>query len=458
MHKKPTKLSGLSLDKFQNLIDQGDEIHLQKARLIPFYKPGDEMSLTSIFLSGLKLIKEFRDNILKSINLSRSGKIYVFTEIEFLLFDKKRVDGLILMVRGNKIIDSALLEMKNKNNDINEKQINDYIQIAKEYKISKLITVSNQFVSTPSQSPINIKLPKAVDMFHFSWSYILTIAQLLLFKNAKNIEDEDQIEIMKEVVDYFENTKSGVLGFTQMKPGWSEIVKKINIGTNILLNDNDLEEAITSWIEEERDMSLVLSRELGTLVQSTKKQFKNDFKKRIEFEKRELLKNNYLESSLKIDGVFSDIYVRPHFDRRNIEMGVKLNAPNDRGTKAQLTWVKNQFKTFQKKNPESFEKIKKELKVQIFLKFTKNPILIEIEDLDEIFYSLKNKEIKHFNLVQIKYLGKKFESRKAFVSELENMLVEYYQVIVQHMKKWEKPAPKIKKREEPELNVNNPKP
>ena len=73
-------------------INKGDEINLQAARLIPFYKPGEEMSLTSIFLSALRLIKEFRENISKSINLSRSGKMFVFTEVEFALFDKKRVD------------------------------------------------------------------------------------------------------------------------------------------------------------------------------------------------------------------------------------------------------------------------------------------------------------------------------------------------------------------------------
>ena len=69
------------------------------------------MSLTSIFF-WTKVIKEFRDNILKSINLSRSGKIYVFTEIEFLLFDKKRVDGLILMVEEIKSLISTIRNEK----------------------------------------------------------------------------------------------------------------------------------------------------------------------------------------------------------------------------------------------------------------------------------------------------------------------------------------------------------
>ena len=47
---KPKKLLGLKFTDFQEKVSSGKEIHLQRARLIPFYKPGDEMALTSIFL------------------------------------------------------------------------------------------------------------------------------------------------------------------------------------------------------------------------------------------------------------------------------------------------------------------------------------------------------------------------------------------------------------------------
>ena len=290
-------------------------------------------------------------------------------------------------------------------------------------------------------------------MYHLSWSYLLTVAHLLLFKNEENILDEDQVEIMSEVVRYFEHEKSGVVGYTQMKPGWTDIVNKINVGTNIRLDDESLYDTVASWLEQERDMSLILSRKLWSFVYSVKKQFKNNLNKRIEYEKRFLIKNKHLESVLNIEGIVSNISVKPHFDRRNIEMGVQLDAPLDRGTKAQLTWVKNQFKNLAKRNPESYANIEKELKVEIWLKFFKNPILIGVNELDEIFYSIKDKEIKSFNILQIKYLGKKFESRKGFVQFSENMLVEYYQVVVQYLKKWEKPAPKIVEKKEAQVQV-----
>ncbi len=191
MSKKPTKLIGLSIADFKSLVSKEHEINLQPARLIPLHKPGDEMALSSIFLSALRLIAEFRKNIFQAINLSRSGTIQIFNEVEFLLFDKKRIDGLLLVVRGKIIVDAVLIEVKNKNNVIGEKQILDYVNIAKEYKIPKLLTVSNQFVSFPTQSPIDVKTPKSVTLYHMSWSYLLTIAHILLFENDNNISDQD---------------------------------------------------------------------------------------------------------------------------------------------------------------------------------------------------------------------------------------------------------------------------
>ena len=447
MNKKPTKLIGLPFTDFNNLVSEGKELHLQAARLIPFYKPGDEMALTSIFMSAFRLIKEFRKNISQAIGLTTSGSIHIFTEIEFLLFDKKRIDGLILVVRGKKIVDAVLIEVKNKHNELDEKQINDYAVISKEYGVERLLTISNQFVSFPTQSPINPKIPKNVSLYHISWSYILTIAYILLIDNDTNIEDQDQVEIMNEVVNYLESPKSGVVGFTQMKQGWADVARNMNAGVSLKQNDTSVDETISSWLEEERDMALILSRELGLLVRSGQNRFKKDLTARIIHEKKQLIANKSLESVLQIAGIASDINVQANFGRKNIEMSVTLDAPKDRSLRPQITWLKNQFKLFSKKNPDLFETIEKELMVDINIKFTSKPVRIAYSELENAYEKLGNKEIKSFSIIQVKYLGRKFESRKLFVNAIENMLIQYYQMIVQYLKKWVKPVPKIVKKE-----------
>ena len=239
MSKKLSSLRGMHIDQFMEIIKDKQQLSVRSARLIPLIKPGDEMALTSIFLSAVKLVKEFRDEIFTEVGLSRAGKVYVFTEVSFKELNNEQPDGLIIVVGGGKIKDAALLEMKNKNSVLKEDQVQSYLAVAKKYDIKKFITVSNQFVSSPTQSPLNVKVPKGVDLYHLSWSYILTKAHILLFKDRPNIEDEDQVEIMREVVKYFDHEKSGVNGFTVMKKGWKTVTEKIRTGSAIKKGDPD---------------------------------------------------------------------------------------------------------------------------------------------------------------------------------------------------------------------------
>ncbi len=53
MGANPTKLVGLSIESFEKLISSKKEMHLRPARLIPFYKPDDEMAITSIVVDPI---------------------------------------------------------------------------------------------------------------------------------------------------------------------------------------------------------------------------------------------------------------------------------------------------------------------------------------------------------------------------------------------------------------------
>ena len=315
MEKKLASIIGMTKSDFDQIVLEAKEIKLRSARLIPLIKPGDEMALTSIFLSSLRLIKEFRKDILNAVNLISSGRIYVYTEIEFSQFKENRIDGLIIVVKGGKIKDAALLEMKNKRDELTADQIQRYLEIAKLYNIPKLITVSNQFVSAPTQSPIYIKPPKNVGLYHLSWSYILTMAHILLFENDKNIKDEDQVEIMREVVSYLEHSTSGVSGFSQMKRGWKNVVQQINAGENLKSDDKDVEDTVVSWLQEERDMALILSRRLGLLVRSGESKYKDNLPARLENDTKNLINNKNLFSTLRVEGAVSNIVVNANFDQ-----------------------------------------------------------------------------------------------------------------------------------------------
>jgi hypothetical protein len=437
IQKKLTKLVGLKKTDFDLFVESG-QIKLQQAKLIPTLKTGDEMALTSIFLSTVRLVKEYRDGIFKSIKLSRAGKAYYYTETCFPDISSSRIDGLIIVVIKGIIADAVFFEMKNKNNGIDQKQVEDYLSISKSLKVNKLVTVSNEFVADSTHSPVKAKVPRNISLYHFSWTYLITKGRLLLFKNDLRIQDDDQVEIMSEALHYFESSVSGISGFIQMKAGWKELAECIRAQKALKQSDHFIEEAVLSWYEEEKDMALLLSRKLGVLVKSSSKNkdsLKNDIKK--------VIKDNCINGELIIRNAASDIKLMAEFERRMVSMSVKLTPPLDRGNKAKITWIGKQLENCKKKNDTLFPKLEKELIIEADIKYAKANIKVKLSELDELIELTKDKEIQGFKITLNRGFGAGFSSVKKFIVLIDNMVLEYYEGIVQYVSTWTRPTPKI---------------
>lgn len=436
--KKFTKLVGIKFDEFLMFKDLG-QIQYSEAKLIPLLKTGDEGALTSIILASLRLVKEFRDSVFKEIKLSKSKSIYYLTEVIFNEIDSKsRVDGLVLVVSAGVIKDAAVFEMKNKNNSVDKEQVERYIDLCKKVKIDKLITISNEFVADSTQSPVKAKKPKNFNLYHFSWTYLMTKGQLLLFKNDSNIQDEDQVEIMKEVLCYLESPQSGVNGYLSMKSGWKETVDKISNRIPLKVSDECIEEAVESWYEQEKDMALMFSRKLGVLVKSTgrnKESAKEDI--------RRIIKNQELTGNLSIKNSVSDIKIKLDFEVKTTTMSVKVTPPLDKGTKAKITWIARQLEGVKKKAREDFERLSSGLLLEANIKHAREHIRVPLTDIESLIEATKTKEIQAFNVVYISKFGAGFGSNKKFIALVEKMLLEYYAGIVQYLTNWNRPAPKL---------------
>ena len=328
--------------------------------------------------------------------------------------------------------------MKNKNNIINDAQVETYIKISKCIGVNKLITVSNQFVADSSLSPTNIKVPRNFNLFHFSWTYLLTTGQLLLFKNDNIIEDEDQIEIMREALFYFESKTSGVSGYTRMKPGWKVLSDNIRAQKPLKMSDSYIEDAVLSWHEEEKDMALLMSRKLGVIVKSSPKNkdsLKNEIKK--------LIKENYLTGTLSVKNSVSDIKVKVEFERRSVSMSVKIIPPLDKGTIARISWISKQLENCKKKSELVFTKLSDYIWIEADIKYARTNLKVKLSNLEALKEEAKNNEIQAFHIVIIDGFGASFSSTRKFIELIEIMVLNYYEGIVQHMTNWNRPAPKL---------------
>ena len=437
-NKKPlTKLVGLKKDDFDQFVQSG-QIQVQPARLIPTLKTGDEMALTSIFLSAINLVREYRASIFKELKLSRGGKVFYYTEASFPEISKSRIDGLILIVIKGIITDAVFFEMKNKGIGIDKDQVETYLEISKKLKVGKLVTVSNEFVADPSHSPVKVKPPKSVSLFHFSWTYLITKGQLLLFNNDLNIGDDDQVEIMREALYYFESPLSGTCGYTQMKTGWKDLAENIRAQKPLKETDEYIEDAVHSWYEEEKDMALLLSRKLGVLVKSSSKS-KDNVKKDI----KRIVKENFITGKLSIKDSVSDIKIIVDIERRVISMSISVIPPLDRGCVARITSINKQLENCKRKESSVFRKLEDKIWIETNIKFAQANLKVKLSDLSSLPELTKGKDIQAFHIVLINGLGASFASNKKFIVLIEQMVVDYYEGIVQHMSNWNRPAPKL---------------
>jgi hypothetical protein len=91
-------------------------------------------------------------------------KIVCYTEVTFKTSDKgkkPRPDGLVVISNGPKNW-TALVESKIGNSELTKEQVEEYLDLAKQYGINALITISNQFATTPTHHPVKVGKTKSV--------------------------------------------------------------------------------------------------------------------------------------------------------------------------------------------------------------------------------------------------------------------------------------------------------
>ncbi|MBF9018637.1 MULTISPECIES: hypothetical protein [unclassified Oceanispirochaeta] len=419
---------------------------MRPTRLIPVNTRQSvvEEQHTSVLLSAMRLIKEFREDLFSPIKIKKNGTHLYYTELNFFGDKKNRPDGLIVHVVSKNIVDAILIEVKINGKDIEDEQIERYIEVAKNLGIEKILTISNQFVPDPSQSPVKIhKLPKNFQLFHFSWSYIQTIAQVLIHKNDHNIDDTDQEALMREIIAYLDHDATGVQGFTQMLPGWANTVKAFLQKTTITKDSEDVLQAVTSWQQEEKDMALILSKKLGLLVKVPSKQ---DIHVRYQKDIKNLLDNRILQTRLMIDRIVSPIEIEANFYDRTVSMSVTVESP-DKTTRGKAGWIRKQLEICSLKDSMTWEDIGQDLHINFGIKYAKETFNRKVSDIDDVIDFCnsgdKKKEITGYKVVFLKDLGGRFGSRKDFITIIEKMLIDFYSGIVQYLANPPQPAPKV---------------
>jgi hypothetical protein len=417
----------------------------ERARLFPVLAETSKEGRTlSILLACLENVEEFGRAMLLDIGqrVGQRARIEAFTEVVLsrgATESAHRPDGLIL-VRSGSSQWSALIEAKIGTSELYPEQVEAYLELAKQNGIDAIITISNQFTSLPAQHPLPLSsnAKRKADVFHWSWMYVVTEATLLL--NNEEIADSDQRVILSEMVRFLLHPSAGVKSFDQMPAAWTEVVNLVQAGGAISATADHAREVIGAWHQEVRDLSLVLTRQLGVDVQvKIPRAQAEDPTVRQKADLVRLAEEKTMTIALSVPGAAASIDVCADLQRRSLLVSMRLRAPEDRqSTKARLNWLIRQL------SRADANGIHVRLHWPGRTSHTQHALATLRENPDAASHDRPGSVAHSFEVVLAKDLGGRFAQRRNFISELEQTVPEFYERVGQHLRPWVAPAPKLK--------------
>ncbi|UXX84372.1 hypothetical protein [Roseovarius pelagicus] len=417
----------------------------EAARLFPVLSTtSKEGRTTSIVLACMDKVEEFGAELLGSIGqrVGKRSKLGTFTEIVFK--DEKdnlrdRPDGLIVLTTGSREW-RALVEAKIGNAELCADQIERYRSLAKQNGIDCIITLSNHFATAPTNHPLEDvrKSRSKIPVFHWSWMYVLTTADLLL--SGDDVADIDQQILLNELVRFLTHESAGIKGFDRMPPEWSELNRLVSAGGRIQVKSHEAEVVLDAWHQETRDLSLILSRQTETMVcEKLPRKHLGDPTERKKDEMISLRDSNRLTAILQVPNAASPLEIVVDIARRTIDVGMTLRAPEDKkSSRARVNWLLRQIKV------DPSDEVHVRLNWPGRSEATQFPLKGLIEDPTICEQDKSGLQVLSFHLYIARRLGSKFTQQVNFIKELEEVVPQYYREIGQNLSEWRRPAPKIK--------------
>ena len=429
--------------KTQNLPEK--VIQGEQARLFSVLSTkSKEGRTTATLLACLTLVHELAKVLLSGVGqrLGARAKISSFTEVVFQNQPdgtNDRPDGLMIVSFGKREW-KALIEAKVGAASLQVEQIERYRAIAKDNGIDCVITISNQFATSPDSHPLTeVRRSRSkIPVFHWSWMHILITADLLL--STEVISDNDQKLLLNELHRFLTHESTEVRGFERMPKEWTDLNKLVSSGGVIQASSAEARTVMYAWHQETRNLALVLSRLTETVV--GEKLLRKHQADPLQRQKDELavLKDRFqLGSTLNVDGAAAPVEVVVDLMRRCVDVGMSLRAPEDRKTtKARLNWLLRQIKT------ENLD----DLFVRLHWPRTSEPTQHLISELRENL-SICDEGKHHlvtrsFHVFYSKRLGGRFAQQSNFINDLEEIVPEFYGEVGEHLRAWQRPAPRIR--------------
>jgi hypothetical protein len=411
------------------------------ARLFPVLaETSREKRLTSVLLAALPVLPALAKDLLAGIapTIRKTTEIEAYTEVVFKKggLNADRPDGLLILKTRSRTW-TAIIEAKAGKAELQAPQIEKYLDLAKINKIDAVITISNQFVARPEHSPADIpeKSRRGVGLFHLSWPQVQTSCALLGLEEFDR--DPARAYILENLAAMLSHTKAGVERVTNMGNSWKEVVQAI-ADQNILKQDDPFVlDAIGSWHQKIRDMSLSMSERLSIRVsERMERRHQSDPASRLYEHGMALSQYSTLQAALDIPDYVSPLEIQVDIARKSIFCSVRMKAP------VELTC--GPLRTAWLMDLISSDDSRLQLRAHFPGRkpFRQKSFISLREDLLE-FFAHDNTPPSTFEVILVEELGRRFYGPMTFIQDLDRLVAEFHDLAGQHLRHSQRPQSDI---------------
>ena len=421
--------------------------HWPVARLIPISTASgieaQERKVTSALLAVMSAVDEFGRALLKPLG-APAGKIETFIEVPFKLDARPlRPDGVITVSRGSKTW-SALVETKTGRNPLEPSQIDAYLDLARQLEFNAVISISNQYVTSSSEYPIEIDRRKLrrVDLHHWSWVDVLTEA--IVQEQHRGVSDRDQAYILRELIRYLKDQRSGAVSFGDMGPGWTAVRDGAR-QNHLRKGAEEVSQVTARWDDLVRFLGLELTAVLGENVKQLLGKSERTPAARQAALRDSLVNSGRLYAALQVPNVAGPLQITADLRTRQVTVSTQVDAPKEGKSRGRVSWLLRQLQSA----PESMN-----VEARVARSSASLAASLQVaRTTPDALYPEANKDIRQFVLSMTKNMGlKRSAGQGSFINSVLDTTMDFYGNVLQDLRAWKARPPKLKKPQEPELD------
>ncbi len=372
-----------------------------------------------------------------------AGVVETYIEVPFILNESRLYpDGLIRARHGSREW-TALVEVKTGKNDLEITQIEHYLEICRREGFNALITISNQIPPVAGQHPLPIdkRKLKSVSLHHWSWSYVLATA--VMQKDHRGVSDPDQAWILGELIRYLEHPRSGALELDDMGANWVPVRQSVAAGT-LRNTDKSASEVAARFDALMRYTGLRLGQQLGTEVVPvlTRKEI-SEPAIRAQAHLDSLVTSGILTGAIRIANAVAPITITADLRAGQVTCHLDLEAPKVGRSTTRVNWLVRQLKG-----------APADLRIEAFAARARGKssaeLLSSVRDEPKVLVADASRELRAFRIALAVPMGaKRGRGRGSFIDSVLDVVDIFYGDIVQHLKAWSAPPPRMRDPDEP---------